>query len=155
MASPDNIATFGVAWFYGPFRLRWVASRIPFTYVLRTGRFWKAHIGKACITVHARGIPFTAIQEVTPPGFVIDEQQNTLSWTFENLYPEDDIGVLLSPSIIQGDAIGMVIDDVLRINESRPPTNTAVVVGGRICGGDGFDCNVYELREGFFGNIRL
>ena len=123
-------------------------SRIPFTYVLRTGRFWKGHIGKACITVHARGIPLTAIQEATPPGFVIDEQQNTLSWTFENLYPEDDIGLLLSPSIIQGDAVGMVVDDVLRINESRPPTNTAVVVGGRICGGDGFDCNVYELREG-------
>jgi hypothetical protein len=45
------------------------ASRMPFVYILRTGRFWKGVIGKAIVRVHALDIPFNAIQEATPPGY--------------------------------------------------------------------------------------
>lgn len=122
-------------------------SRIPFTYVLRTGRFWKGRIGKACITVHAKGIPFTAIQEATPSGFVMNFQQKTLSWLFEDFDPKNDIGLLLSPTIIQGHTLGIVVDDVLDVNESHPSAGTEITVGGHVRGQDDRGVNLHELRE--------
>lgn len=107
-------------------------SRMPFTYVLRTGRFWKGLIGRAVVRVHASDIPLTAIQEATPPGYRIDRAAKTLTWEFRDLMPEDDIGLLISPNIIQAALAGLAADDILDLNERRPPAGTRVLVGGRL-----------------------
>jgi len=107
-------------------------SRMPFTYVLRTGRFWKGTIGHAVVRVHASDIPLRAIQEATPPGYRIDRAARTLTWEFRDLMPEDDIGLLISPAIIQAAMAGMAADDILDLNERRPPPGTRVLVGGRL-----------------------
>jgi hypothetical protein len=109
-----------------------LCSRMPFTYVLRTGRFWKGLIGHAVVRVHASDIPLTAIQEATPPSYRIDRAAKTLTWEFRNLMPDDDIGLLISPNIIQAALGGMAADDLLDINERRPPTGTRVLIGGKL-----------------------
>jgi hypothetical protein len=109
-----------------------LCSRMPFTYVLRTGRFWKGLIGHAVVRVHASDIPLTAIQEATPPGYRLDRAAKTLTWEFRDLMPEDDIGLLISPNIIQAALAGMAADDILDINERRPPAGTRVLVGGKL-----------------------
>ncbi len=56
MASPDNIATFGVAWFYGPFRLRWVAY-IPILPYNQAAAEWHAR-ERARLTRIGQSPPF-------------------------------------------------------------------------------------------------
>lgn len=105
-------------------------SRLPFTYVLRTGRFWKGVIGEAIVRVRAMDIPFEAIREAFPLGYKLDAFAKQLTWHFRDLYPEFDIGLLISPSVIEGGRLGLVIDDILELNESSPPEGTRVMVAG-------------------------
>lgn len=105
-------------------------SRLPFTYVLRTGRFWKGVIGEAIVRVRAMDIPFEAIREAFPLGYTLDTSSRQLTWHFRDLFPEVDIGLLISPSVIEGWHLGLVIDDIVELNESSPPRGTRVMVSG-------------------------
>lgn len=109
-----------------------MVSRMPFLYVLRTGRFWKGSIGEALIRVHATAIPLRAIQEATPPGYVLDPRRQTLTWHFKDLDPTDDIGILISPTIVEAGLVGYAADDIVQVHKRRPPAGTPVLVGGQL-----------------------
>lgn len=108
-----------------------MASRIPFTYVLRTGNYWAGNIGEAIVRVHARCIPLWAIREASPPGFEIDAENNKLTWTFRDFAPEMDIGLLISSQAVQYAFDGVALHSVRAILEDRPPAGTEVWVAGR------------------------
>lgn len=107
-------------------------SRIPFYYVLRTGRFWDGPIGEAVVTVHAVGIPLDAIVEALPAGAVRDADARRLQWRFENLVPEADIQLLISPFAVYAARLGLPYKDPHDLQRERPPAGTEVVVGGHI-----------------------
>lgn len=106
------------------------SSRLPFTYVLRTGRYWHGPIGEAVVRAHARDMPFRAIREATPAGYVLDHERARLTWTFRDLVPEEDIGVLISPAVALGAYLGVAAQDPLDMNERPPPAGTPVSVIG-------------------------
>lgn len=107
-----------------------LVSRMPFVYVLRTGRYWNGTIGEAIVRVRAVDIPFAALREATPAGFTTDAGEKTLTWHFRDLVPEVDIGLLVSPLTVAGGQGGMQVEDVTELVESPPPVGTKVQVAG-------------------------
>ncbi|MEM7249110.1 MAG: hypothetical protein AAF533_27565 [Acidobacteriota bacterium] len=111
-------------------------SRIPYVYVLRTGRYWKGSIGEAIVRVHAREMPLEAIREAHPDGHVADPTARTLTWSFRDLDPEEDIGFLISPGAItaaktaDAEQLGELRDPV-ELVEDWPDQGTNVVTWGR------------------------
>ena len=104
-------------------------SRLPFTYVLRTGRFWKGPIGDAVVCIHATGIPVRAIREATPDGYRLET--GSLTWTWRSLVPERDVAVLISLFDIVAAHLGLgELDDVADVLAARPPVGTPVLLGG-------------------------
>jgi hypothetical protein len=107
-----------------------LASRIPFTYVLRTGNYWSGNIGEAIVRVHARCIPLWAIREASPPGFEVDVANNMIAWTFRDFAPKMDIGLLISSQAVQYAFDGIALHSLRAICEDRPPAGTEVWVAG-------------------------
>lgn len=106
-------------------------ARLPFTYVLRTGRYWHGRIGEAVIRVHAVDIPLRAIREAYPLGYALEPERRRLVWTFRDLYPEQDIGLLISPMLMMTASVGRSAYDPLDLHELRPPDGSRVTVAGR------------------------
>lgn len=71
-------------------------TSLSFSYILKTGRNWKGPIGRAGIIVDTSGIS-TEHYEIapSPKGFVLGKK--TVTWTFTNFEPKDDIGINLIP----------------------------------------------------------
>lgn len=107
------------------------ASRLPFIYVLRTGRFWKTgRIGSVDVIVRARGIPFEAIREAYPETYTLDKDAREVRWSMRDHAPTEDIGLLISPLAILAQQLGQRVLDPIDVHEGSFEDGAFITVSG-------------------------
>ncbi|MEM6517426.1 MAG: hypothetical protein AAF688_14690, partial [Bacteroidota bacterium] len=64
-----------------------------FSYLLNTGKGWYKDIENAKVILNLHGIPLDNIEKIEPKDYKFDEENDLISWEFQNLEPtkKDDI----------------------------------------------------------------
>jgi hypothetical protein len=76
-------------------------SNLLFTYILKTGAFWKGPIKKAKITLILHHIPFDQIVTISPKGYSYDDKNYPrITWNFQNFEPTQDIEISILPDLV-------------------------------------------------------
>jgi hypothetical protein len=84
--------------FLGPLGSSPFLDDLAFTYILKTGAFWKGNIEDARLTVSLKNVPFDQITNISPKGYTIEG--NKISWRFQNFKPDRNIEISIMQDIL-------------------------------------------------------
>lgn len=93
----DQRRTLSISYWVEPVKLKAASGDdlLYYSYILRTGAYWKGPIERATVRVKLEGVSADDLIRIAPSGH--KKEGNTLTWVFENFKPSRDIEIAFKP----------------------------------------------------------